>query len=108
MKEINESKLLELEHRISVLEGWKEGQQPLLESIKEDINDLKNRITGLERQMNERITALDQKVDKFREELYGEIRELDKKFNRFFLWMIGIQVTILLTIIGILFRISLM
>ncbi len=101
--------------------NWKEESQCLkagkresslclnqLDSIKEDINDLKTRISGLEQQMNQRITALDQKVDRFREELHGEIREPDKKFNRFFLWMIGIQVIILLTIIGIFFRISLM
>lgn len=58
MREINESKLLELERRISVLEGWKEGQRALLESIRKDVDELKSRIT-----------SLDKKVDRIREEI---------------------------------------
>ena len=54
---------------------------------------------------------LDQKVDRFREELSTRIDPLDvrlnarmdaldENFSRFFLWTIGIQVTILLAVIG--------
>jgi len=86
---MDESKILELEQRISRLEGWKESTQSLLETIKKDIDDLKNRITFLDRKIDEKFLALDQKV------------------NRFFIWMIGIQFGILLSIIMLLMRMTL-
>jgi hypothetical protein len=57
------------------------------------------------------IIHLDQKVDRFREELSsridnldarlnGRLDSLDAKFSRFFLWTIGIQITVLLAVIG--------
>ena len=53
------------------------------------------------------IIHLDQKVDRFREELSrridridARIDTLDEKFSRFFLWTIGIQITVLLAVIG--------
>ncbi len=70
MKGFDESKPLEMEHRISVLEGRKESTHGLLESIKRDTDDLKARVTNL-----------------------------NKKVDRFFVWIIGIQFGILLTII---------
>ncbi len=57
--------------------------------------------------LSSRIDALDQKVDRFREELCGRIDALDQKFSRYFLWMIGIQITILLAVIGALLARSL-
>ncbi len=126
---MDDKKLLEIEHRLSVLEGWKNGTQSLLESIKQDLDDLKSRITNLERKFENRFIALDEKVDRFREELHNEIvnldrkvdekftildRKIDEKFlaldqkvNRFFIWMIGIQFGILLSIIMLLMRITL-
>jgi len=50
------------------------------------------------------ISNLDQKVDRFREELSSRIDALDQKFSRYFLWLIGIQITILLAIIATLLR----
>ncbi len=61
--------------------------------------------------LSSRIDALDQKVDRFSEELShrigaldqrltGRIDALDQKFSRYFLWMIGIQITVLLAVIG--------
>lgn len=122
MKEINENKLLELEHRILVLKGWKEFQHSLFESINKDIDELKTKVNPLDRKIDEKFLALDQRANRFREEFMGQIihtnrridsiaqkvnhfrEEFDKKMNRFFLWMAGIQITILLIIIGILLR----
>ena len=50
--------------------------------------------------LNSRVDALDQKVDRFREELSTRIDALDEKFSRYFLWTIGIQITVLLAVIG--------
>ena len=43
---------------------------------------------------------VDEKVDRFREELSHRIDALDQKFSRYFLWTIGIQITVLLAVIG--------
>ena len=61
-------------------------------------------------ELREMIIHLDQKVDRFREELSsridnldarlnGRLDSLDAKFSRFFLWTIGIQITVLLAVI---------
>ena len=62
-------------------------------------------------ELREMMIHLDQKVDRFREELSGRIDALDQrltgridaldeKFSRYFLWTIGIQITVLLAVIG--------
>ena len=50
--------------------------------------------------IREILIHLDQKIDRVREELCGRIEALHQKFSRYFLWMIGIQITILLAVIG--------
>lgn len=62
-------------------------------------------------ELRDMIMHLDQKVDRFREELANRIDSLDArlssrmdslddKLSRYFLWTIGIQVTVLLAVIG--------
>ena len=58
-----------------------------------------------------RIDALDQKVDRFRVEisaridaLSGRIDGLDQKVSMQFVWLVGIQVAVLLAVIGALLR----
>ena len=62
-------------------------------------------------ELREMIIHLDQKVDRFREELCsridsldarlnGRMDSLDAKFSHYFLWTIGIQITVLLAVIG--------
>ena len=92
---MSEEKIVELEQRVARLEGWKEGTQSLLVSIRADLDDIK-----------QRLTSLDQKIGMFRVELHGEIQELDKKFNRFFIWMIGIQFGIFLSMILLLLKLK--
>jgi len=51
-----------------------------------------------------RLDAVDRKIDRFREELMGRIDGLDQKLSRQFLWLVGVQVTVLLAVIGALLR----
>ena len=51
-------------------------------------------------ELREMMIHLDQKVDRFREELSSRMDALDAKFSRYFLWTIGIQITVLITVIG--------
>jgi hypothetical protein len=41
-------------------------------------------------------------VDRFRDELSTRIDALDQKVSRHFVWMVGIQITILVTVVGVL------
>ncbi len=57
--------------------------------------------------IRELVIHVDQKVDRFREELSGRIDAtnsridaLDEKFSGYFLWTIGIHITVLLAVIG--------
>ena len=61
-------------------------------------DELSSRIDAL----GGRVDALDQKVDRFRDELSGRIDALDQKVSRQFVWMVGIQITILVTVVGVL------
>ncbi len=78
-----------LEERVAYLEGK-------TEEYSRGFADLRDLIINL----NSRVDALDQKVDRFREELSSRIDALDSKFSRYFLWTIGIQITVLLAVIG--------
>ena len=78
-----------LEERVAYLEGKTEEHS-------RGFGELRDLIIHL----NSRVDALDQKVDRFREELSSRIDALDSKFSRYFLWTIGIQITVLLAVIG--------
>ena len=88
-----------LEERVAYLEGKVEEHSRAWEDLKDMIVHLEGRINALDEKMDRRIDALDQKIDRFRDELSKRIDVLDQKFSRSFLWLIGIQVTILLAII---------
>ena len=78
-----------LEERVAYLEGKVDEHSRGFGEIRELIMHLSSRID-----------ALDQKVDRFREELSRRLDALDEKFSRYFLWTIGIQITVLLAVIG--------
>jgi len=58
------------------------------------------RIESLEQKVDRRIESLEQKVERFRDELAGRIETLDQKISKQFTWLVGIQVMVLLAIIG--------
>lgn len=116
-----------LEERVAYLEGKVEEQSRGYGEIREAIQHLGERITSLEQKLDRfreelssridaldqrlsgridalggRVDALDQKVDRFRDELSGRIDALDQKVSRQFVWMVGIQITILVTVVGVL------
>jgi chromosome segregation ATPase len=96
-----------LEERVAYLEGKIEEHSRAWEDLKDmiihldgRINALDGRINALDQKVDRRIDALDVKVERFREELSHRIDSLDQKFSRYFLWIIGIQVSIFLAIIA--------
>ncbi len=116
-----------LEERVAYLEGKVEEQSRGYGEIREAIQHLGERITSLDQKLDRfreelssridaldqrlsgridalggRVDALDQKVDRFRDELSARIDALDQKVSRHFVWMVGIQITILVTVVGVL------
>ncbi len=59
--------------------------------------ELAGRIDAVEHMLASRIDAAEQK-------LAGRIDGLDQKLSRHFLWLVGVQVTVLLAVIGALLR----
>ena len=122
-----------LEERVAYLEGRVEEHSKAWEDLKDMIINLDQKVDGFRGELSSRIGSLDQKVDRFRGELSSRIESLDQKvdrfrdelssridaldqrfssridsldqkFSRYFLWIIGIQVTIFLSIIAILLK----
>ena len=103
-----------LEERVAFLEGKIEEHSHGFGEIRDLIIHLNARVDTLDQkvdrfreELSTRINALDQKVERFREELSARIDRLDAridaldaKFSRFFPWTIGIQVTVPLAVIG--------
>ena len=78
-----------IEERVAYLEGKVDEHSRGFGEIRELIMHLSSRID-----------ALDQKVDRFREELAGRIEALDQKMSRQFIWLVGIQIMVLLAVIS--------
>ncbi|RLC10669.1 MAG: hypothetical protein DRH43_05840 [Deltaproteobacteria bacterium] len=97
-----------LEERVAYIEGRVEEHSKAWEDLKDMIINLDHKvdtkIDSLDQRFSSRMDSLDQKVDRFRDELSSKIDSLDQKFSRYFLWIIGIQVTIFLSIIVTLLR----
>jgi prefoldin subunit 5 len=96
-----------LEERVAYLEGKVEEHSKSWEDLKDMIIHLEGRINALDQKVDRRIDALDVKVERFREELSRRIDSLDhridsldQKLSRYFLWIIGIQMSIFLAIIA--------
>jgi chromosome segregation ATPase len=96
-----------LEERVAYLEGKVEEHSKAWEDLKDMIINLEGRINALDQKIDRRLDALDVKVERFREELSRRIDSLDhridsldQKFSRYFLWIIGIQMSIFLAIIA--------
>ncbi len=124
--------LTTLEERVAYLEGKLEEHSGAWEDLKDMIIHLENRINALDQKIDRRvdslynrINALDQKIDRRVDSLDNRIDSLDNRINAFdsrinaldnriggldqkiskyFIWMIGIQVTIFLSIIATLLR----
>jgi len=96
-----------LEERVAYLEGKVEEQSQLGGQLRELILHLDQKVDRFREALSNRIDALDQKVDRFREELAAannatnsRIDALDQKVSRQFIWLVGIQVAVLLAVVG--------
>ena len=100
-----------LEARVAYLEGKLEEHSRGFGEIRELLVHLSGRVDALDQKvdsrcnaLDSRINVLDQKVDRFRAALAvqidSRINALDQKVSRQFIWLVGIQVAVLLSVIG--------
>jgi len=87
-------------HLDQKVDRFREELSARIDHLDTRIDALDQKVDRFREELSARIDALDQKVERFREELSTRIDALDEKFSRFFLWTIGIQVTVLLAVIG--------
>jgi chromosome segregation ATPase len=122
-----------IEERVAYLEGKVEEHSRAWEDLKDMIihldqkvdrridaldakvdrhrEELSNRIDALEAKfdnrinaLDNRINALDNRINALEAKFDNRIDALDQKFSRYFLWIIGIQVSIFLAIIATLLK----
>jgi chromosome segregation ATPase len=92
-----------VEERLAYLEGQGQEHSHAMSHFRDVVGRLEQRMDRLEQRMD----GLDRKVDRYREELAARIDRLDlrldsldAKVSRQFVWLVGIQVTTLVTVLG--------
>jgi len=68
------------------------------------IEEIKSLILNLDQKIDRRIDALEQKNDRRFEAIDRRFEAIDQKFSKYFLWIIGIQVSVLLAVIASMLR----
>lgn len=82
-----------LEERVAYLEGQvSEHSQTLI--------DIRDSIRQLERRMDGRLDTLDRRIEGLEDKLGRRVESLEEKVSRQFVWLVGIQVTTLVAIVG--------
>jgi len=120
-----------VEERLAFLEGRVQEHTHGMNEFRSGVLRLDQRMDALDlkidrvrEELGSRIDALDLKVDRFREELGSRMdglgarvdaldRKLDARFDsldqkasRTFLWVVGVQMTVLLAVIGTLLQVA--
>jgi prefoldin subunit 5 len=109
-----------LEERVAYLEGKVEEHSYAWQDLKEAIRETNQRITHMEQKFDQRFTNLEQRIDnrfeaidrRFEamdrrfEAMDRRFEAIDQKFSKYFLWIIGIQVSVLLAVIAVMLRVG--
>jgi len=100
-----------LEERVAYLEGKVDEHSRGFGELREMIIHLDQKVDRFREELSRQIHATNQRIDALAQRLTGRLDALDQrfagrldaldeKFSRYFLWTIGIQVTVLLAVIG--------
>jgi chromosome segregation ATPase len=100
-----------LEERVAYLEGKVEEHSYAWQDLKEAIRETNQRITHMEQTFSQRFFSLEQRmdnrfeaIDRRFEAIDNRFEAIDQKFSKYFLWIIGIQVSVLLAVIAVMLR----
>jgi len=75
-----------------------------IDRFREELSSRIDRLDARIANLDARLDATNSRVDNLEARLNARLDALDAKFSRYFLWTIGIQITVLLAIIGALLR----
>lgn len=89
-----------LEERVAYLEGRVEEHARNVDGVREALGSLERRMDARFESVEHRIGLLDAKIDGVRAALDAKIDALDARMHRNFVWLVGIQVTTLMAIVG--------
>jgi hypothetical protein len=92
-----------LEERVAFIEGQVSEQSHAMIEVREAVRMLEHRIDGRFEAMDRRFEAIDRRfeaVDRRFDTVDRRIDALDEKLSRYFVWLVGLQVTTLVAIVG--------
>ena len=98
-----------VEERLAYIEGRVEEHTHAMGEFRSAVVRLDHRMGTLAGRidgLSDRVDGLDLKVDRVREELAGRFDGLDQKLSRIFLWVVSVQLTVLLAIVGTLLQLA--
>ena len=92
-----------LEERVAFIEGQVSEQSHAMVEVREAVRMLEHRVDGRFEAMDRRFEAIDRRfeaVDRRFDTVDRRIDALDEKLSRYFAWLVGLQVTTLVAIVG--------
>ena len=92
-----------LEERVAFIEGQVSEQSHAMVEVREAVRMLEHRVDGRFEAMDRRFEAIDRRfeaVDRRFDTVDRRIDALDEKLSRYFVWLVGLQVTTLVAIVG--------
>jgi uncharacterized coiled-coil protein SlyX len=93
-----------LEERVAYLEGKVEEQSRLGGDVRERLVHLDQKVDRFREELAERIEVTNRRIDTLDQHLSSRIDALDQKISTQFRWLVGIMVAVLLAVIGALLR----
>jgi hypothetical protein len=95
-----------LEERVAAVESTVQEHAAMMAGIREAVVGLDARVTsldarmvGFEARIDRRLDSMEQRMDRRFESMDGRIDAIDAKMSRQFMWMVGLQVTTLVTVV---------
>ena len=85
-----------LEERVAFIEGQVSEQSHAMIEVREAVRMLEHRVDGRFEAIDRRFEAVDRRFDT----VDRRIDALDEKLSRYFVWLVGLQVTTLVAIVG--------
>ena len=92
-----------IEERVAYIEGQVSEQSHAMVEVREAVRMLEHRVDGRFEAMDRRFEAIDRRfeaVDRRFDTVDRRIDALDEKLSRYFVWLVGLQVTTLVAIVG--------
>jgi hypothetical protein len=92
-----------IEERVAYIEGQVSEQSHAMVEVREAVRMLEHRVDGRFEAMDWRFEAIDRRfeaVDRRFDTVDRRIDALDEKLSRYFVWLVGLQVTTLVAIVG--------